>query len=375
MAADHVAPAWQRSMAELVTISDEIDMLRRVADDHDLHRMASSTARAYAADWSSFESFCQRHGVSSLPALPETVRFYVTDMSMQIRPNGEHRFKIPSIERALAAIGTRHRNTGHDGNLAKHQFVANVMAGIRRGRQERRDPKRPLLLDDVRTLVTRMDHTRWPSGVAAARDTFALLFGFSTALRRSEVASLHARQVVLEPLDGIHIHLGRSKTDQEGAGVLLAVPYGRHTLTCVPCAWVRWTRLISVQTRAESLAIVMKTGAPKGWEHVCRGSLPVLDSDAPLFPRVSKAGVVGDFSLTGSALNEVVKRRLAAAGYDPTPYGFHSLRAGFVTQARRNGADTRSVRRQTRHMSDAMVDGYDRDYLPLRDNAVNSLGL
>ncbi|GAA1102648.1 hypothetical protein GCM10009629_53470 [Pseudonocardia alni] len=49
------------------------------------------------------------------------------------------------------------------------------------------------------------------------------------------------------------------------------------------------------------------------------------------------------------------------------------MEARFVTTARRNGADRRSVRRQTRHTSDSMIETY--DHAPLADNAVTRLGL
>jgi hypothetical protein len=57
----------------------------------------------------------------------------------------------------------------------------------------------------------------------------------------------------------------------------------------------------------------------------------------------------------------MVRRRVASGGLDPDSFGSQALRAGFVTQARRNGADPRSVRLQTRHGSDAMVEVYDRE--------------
>jgi site-specific recombinase XerD len=361
-------------LLDLVAASDEIDMLRRNALEHESKRMSANTRRAYSSDWNAFAAWCERHGFDSLPAQPETVRLYVTDLSMQVRDDGEHRFKVSSIERALSAISTRHRETGNGRHLSHHELVANVMAGIRRGRMESRDPKRPLMLNDVIATIKGMDHARWPTGVAAARDTFIVLFGFSTAMRRSEVASLLVGQIVYEPLDGIHIRLGVTKTDQEGRGAVIAVPYGSNPVTCVPCALHRWTKLLAAQSRAEALELVMATGSPETWRHVCRGAVTRLDATTRLVRSVAKNGAIGQ-SVTGSALNEVVKRRIAAVGYDPSPYGFHSLRSGFVTQARRNGADSRSVRKQTRHASDAMVDVYDLEFLPLRDNAVNILGM
>jgi hypothetical protein len=37
--------------------------------------------------------------------------------------------------------------------------------------------------------------------------------------------------------------------------------------------------------------------------------------------------------------------RISEAGMDPSPYGFHSLRVGHVTQARRNGTATEEIMR------------------------------
>ena len=94
----------------------------------------------------------------------------------------------------------------------------------------------------------------------------------------------------------------------------------------------------------------------------------------PLLRAVGKGGTLATVAITGDGLHAMVKRRAATAGISG-PIGFHSLRAGFVTQARRNGADTRAVRRQTRHSCDAMVEIYDRDHAPLLGNAVTTLGL
>lgn len=57
-----------------------------------------------------------------------------------------------------------------------------------------------------------------------------------------------------------------------------------------------------------------------------------------------------------------------AAGYDAavvTQLGGHSLRAGFVTQAFRNGADAHAIMRQTGHTTPAMVEVYARENAPL----------
>lgn len=348
-------------------------MLAKAAAAHEAGRMASNTVRAYASDFTMWAAWCQRHEFEALPADPQLVRLYVTDLAMQVREDGEPRLKVSSIERALAAIAAAHRDAGHGRGLVHHQAISTVMAGIRRSRSEPRRPKRPLLLDDVQTLLASMDR-RWPAGVASARDELVILLGFGTAMRRSEVAPLTTSQVVLEPLDGLHVSIGASKTDPGGRGAILAVPYGSAPATCAPCAWIRWTRILDASQNADRAALMGHVIGSRT-AHICRQVAPRL-TNIPLFAPVTKDGiVVAGEAVSGSALNEMLKRRLDTAGYDPAPYGFHSLRAGFVTQARRNGADARSVRRQTRHGSDTMVDVYDRDHAPLRDNAVTILGL
>ena len=99
-----------------------------------------------------------------------------------------------------------------------------------------------------------------------------------------------------------------------------------------------------------------------------------LSEEAAVLCGACNGGALGQASITGDGLHIMVKRRARVAGITG-PVGFHSLRAGFVTQARRAGEDTRAVRRQTRRSSDAMVELYDRDHAPLIGNAVMNVGL
>ena len=55
--------------------------------------------------------------------------------------------------------------------------------------------------------------------------------------------------------------------------------------------------------------------------------------------------------------------------------GGHSLRAGFVTEAFRQGADAHAIMRQTGHRSPVMLEVYAREHAPLVGNAVTRLGL
>ena len=110
--------------------------------------------------------------------------------------------------------------------------------------------------------------------------------------------------------------------------------------------------------------------------HVCRVDvLEHADPDRALFPRIHKTGFIATSALSGPAVNQVIARR-AAAGYTPAQIaklGGHSLRAGFVTEAFRQGADAHAVMRQTGHRNPAILEVYAREHAPLVGNAVTKL--
>ena len=181
-----------------------------------------------------------------------------------------------------------------------------------------------------------------------------------------------------------------------------ALPYGRDPATCAPCAWTRWRELLHASTTAkegEERRAVMRVlrrqtrldptaGGDGGGEadgeetgerrHVCRTTrLPEpADPEAPLFPTVHRTGAIGDRPMTGHAVREIIQRRADQAGLpNVAQLGGHSLRAGFVTEAFRQGADAHAIMRQTGHRSHAMLEVYAREHAPLVGNAVTRLGL
>lgn len=86
--------------------------------------------------------------------------------------------------------------------------------------------------------------------------------------------------------------------------------------------------------------------------HVCRGGVPRTAARAPLLLAVAQNGNLSATPLSGASIHITIRRRAEHAGYDPTTLtklGGHSLRAGFVTQGTRNGADGTAIARQTGH--------------------------
>jgi len=172
------------------------------------------------------------------------------------------------------------------------------------------------------------------------RDRALLLFGFASALRRSELVELELND--LERTErGVLVTIRKSKTDQEGAGRQLAIVPGRSDATCPIYALDRWLDAAEL-------------------------------TEGRVFRSVSRHGKVGE-SLGTRAVGEIVKRLAATAGLDADQYSGHSLRAGFVTAAADRGASIDRIMDHTGHQSPSMVRVYTRRSDAFRDNAGEGL--
>jgi integrase len=279
--------------------------------------------------------------------------------------------------------------------------VRRALSGVRRIRATPSNRRAPLLLADIRTLMTCIGESTadWPAGVAARRDMAVLLMGFAGAHRRGELAALTLADITLHSTDGVRVRLRTSKTDQEAHGTVTALPYGRDPVTCPPCAYVRWRQVLqawdttdpdgrrravmTVLRRQTATAATAGSGGDDGEiepQHCCGGArfAEPADPARAVFPSVHATGAIGSKPMTGHAINEMIRRRAAAAGFTPAQVarlGGHSLRAGFVTEAFRAGADAHAIMRQTGHRSPVMLEVYAREHAPLVGNAVTRLGL
>ena len=173
----------------------------------------------------------------------------------------------------------------------RNEIVRRALSGIRRIRATPPNRRAPLLLADIRVMLTALtaEAGGWPTGVAARRDAALLLMGFAGAHRRSELVALTLADVTLHSTDGLHVRLRRSKTDQEAHGTVTALPYGRDPVTCPPCAYVRWRQVLhawdstdpDARRRAVMTVLRRQTATSSGGEqedgenepqHCCRGA-------------------------------------------------------------------------------------------------------
>lgn len=361
------------------------DLLAK-ADDLAAKAKADNTRAAYAADWLTFERWCASHGVTALPAAEDTVRAYIADAAQTVSARTGAPYAASTIARRVASINAAHRARGFP-PPGDTEAVRATLTGLRRAQGRRTRQMDPLLLDDLRAVLGSLDLYSYPHGVIGRRDAVLLLVGFIGGFRRSELAALNLGDATWRKSDGLHVLVRRSKTDQDGEGLVKAVPFGQQVETCGPCAVARWLAVVRAQQEegrvgvmrvlARDLAKFDRGGPP---QHVCRRwptrtELGPELVDAPLLRPVHRNGHIGAGHLSGQAIAAVVKRRGRETGLGDLQLAGHSLRAGFATQAMRNGAAPYEVMRQVGWKSEAMVRRYDRNNNPLSRNAVTTLGL
>jgi site-specific recombinase XerD len=293
------------------------------------HSKAESTLRGYRSDWSDFCSWCETRNLSPLPATPNAVASYIAECA--------GRLKVGSVQRRLNAITEAHKAMSLESPTHSGIVVA-TMKGIRRTKGTAPAQKTPVLIDDIRAMVECSD-----DGLIGSRDRAIVLLGFAGAFRRSELVGLDVEDCVFSR-DGLTVTLRRSKTDQEGAGRKIGIPYGANPDTCPVRNLQAWIE--------ES--------------HVSSG---------PVFRSINRHVRVQPERLSGIDVARIVKKLAQRAGLDATKYAGHSLRAGHATTAAIGGASERSIMNQTGHRSVQMVRRYIRDGSLFRENSAGKLGL
>jgi integrase len=301
---------------------------------------APNTRRAYRFDLEDYEVWCRSMRLDD-PRHPETVRSYVAALA---RPNGARKqapngCKVSTIMRRLSAIAWAATTAGYS-DPTKDPRVRDIVAGIRRMLRIEPERKKPLTIELVRELVA-----TFGDSLHDRRDRALVLLGLAGGLRRSELVGLDVEHLVREP-EGIVAHLPRSKTDQEGRGRDVAIPYGRNGLgTCPIRAYEEWVAAASIVS-------------------------------GPIFRPIDRHGNVGGTRLSTEAVAEIVKLRCAAIGIDDVDvFAGHSLRSGFVTSAARGGASLPGIMTQTGHQSVEIVRGYIRRTTIWDDAASLKVGL
>ena len=288
---------------------------------------ADSTRRAYRVDWSNFETWCAAAAVAALPATPETVAAYIADQA------ADH--AVATIQRRLTAISQLHKAARLDSPTSSI-VVREVLKGIRRTLGTAQLGKAPTLTDDVAAMIATT-----PKSLLGSRDRALLLLGFAGAFRRSELVALDVADLTIARV-GMTVLIRKSKTDQEGRGQSVGIPYASDKALCPIRAVEAWYKASGIDAGA-------------------------------VFRGVDRHGNLLERRLAPAAVALVVKRYAAAAGLDADRYAGHSLRSGLATSAAAAGVEERIIMRQTRHTSERTVRRYIKDADLFRDNAAGAV--
>ena len=308
---DRPLPA-PRSEASLEAIEAELASAERYAEAS----LAASTLRAYESDWRTFAGWCAQRGLGPLPAAPATVAAFLA-------AEADREFRPVTITRRAAAIAAAHRAQDHP-NPCDSAAVAKVLTGIRNTLGVDARQVDPLALGPLAQLLEPIA----TDTLQGLRDRALLLLGFAAALRRSELVALDVEDLRFDVERGLTIRIRKSKTDQQQAGALVAVPYARAR---------------------GSLCAVKELRAWLEAAGIYRG---------PVFRRMRRGDTVTDERLSDQSVALIVKRRAQAAGLPPGDLSGHSLRAGYATAAAAAGIEERKIANVTRHKNLSVLRRY-----------------
>jgi integrase len=291
--------------------------------------LAPRTILSYEADWRVFVAWCAAAGRESLPASADTVEIYSTDLIGLGR-------RVTTVERHAIAIQHHHRAAGYESPCGAGLRL--LLAGARRTLCQVPLRKQPIGSAEIRRMVRKIGC----DGPTQARNSALLVFGFATALRRSNLAAMRREDLTIGA-EGIVVRVRNEKQDRKGRGRVIAVAAGKNRLTDPVRAVGRWLK----------------------W----RG-----DQAGPLFSRVLN-GHADNKAILPNRIGQIVQECVEAIHLDRRRYSAHSLRAGFVTEALERGVNEIAIARQTGHASLDTLRIYARSRDPFRANASAMVGL
>jgi len=265
-----------------------------------------------------------------LPAKPDDLIRYLIAYGESLNPR--------TLALRVTALSQWHVYQGFP-DPAPHPDVRKTVRGLQRLHGKPKRKAKALPIEDLERMA-RMLNTR--EDLSSLRDNALIQVAFFGAFRRSEVVSLCVSQLAWET-EGLVVMLSRSKTDQEGEGLVKAIPYGDPQGCCPVSALRRWLTAARI-------------------------------SEGALFKRITRWGTMGTEPLHPGSVNEILARRASEAGLNYVPeLSSHSFRRGLATSAHQAGADFLDIKRQGGWRHDGTVHGYIEEAERFTSNAATVL--
>ena len=201
----------------------DIQRLRQSLDSS----VSENTRKMYASAWRSFQAWALARGNLSLPASPQLVAAYLAHLAE------DRALSVATIRLHKAALAAVHKTHGHD-EPTDHEGVRRIMKGIARTHGHTQRQAKPLTAEAL-AAVRATTNTRRPLGDGKKQESaeraswrgrvdLALLSVLRNGLlRRSDAHLLTWADVDFRNNGNALLQLRRSKTDQEGEGVVLYI--------------------------------------------------------------------------------------------------------------------------------------------------------
>jgi site-specific recombinase XerD len=293
-----------------------------------------NTLKAYKSDLRAFITWCDRRGLTAIPADPSTIAAFLASEAQAGR-------KPSTIGRRLAAIRWGHETAGVLRDDQKcptaDKRVTAVLGGIRRAVGAAPRQKKPLTADLVLGAVATMPR----QSLRDKRDVALLLLAFGGAFRCSEVAALNVEDI--EFCDaGMRVTIRKSKTDQLGVGTVIAIAAG--SIACPALAVKAWFEAANITT-------------------------------GPAFRQIKnpRRQLITEHRLHSRNISLLVKTLVGRLGLNEADYSAHSCRAGWISSAAARGASVFKMKEVSRHKSLEVLSGYVRNADLFRDHAGSGL--
>lgn len=302
-----------------------VNYLKEKVKEYAKHAFAQNTIDNYKSDWKLFSIWCNDHNIETQNIDIYTLIAYVTTLA-------ENNYKASSIQRKISAITKTCETKNITLNL-QHKDFKIVWQGIRRKLGIAKQDKDPILLKDLEEIISNIN----PNTPKNIRDKALLVFGWFSAMRRSEIIALNWDDISFIK-EGILVTIRQSKTDKYSEG-----------------------QKIAILKRKDICPIKIL----KAWKKI--------NHHKAVFCSITKDHKITGKKLSGIDVARIVKKWAEKIDLDTAKVAGHSLRRGFVTTAVCAGIRNNVIMKTTRHKSSKMIDDYTSDHDLINNNATNMI--
>lgn len=294
-------------------------MNRKIASNEEIQQIenairnksARNTNRSYDTGIGQFGKFCFERGINPKEATPEAIAVWVNEMNNKGK-------KLNTIRARLSAVSGYFSKMGMD-SPTRSKIITDMLQGLIRMNFEGSELTAPISIAQLTEVCENLYLKNDPRSI---QERALLSIGFFGAFRVMELASIKMNHIDIKK-NRFTIMIERSKDLK--VGDINVKAFTRKSPESI-CPVIALNDIISIR--------------PDDFDF--------------LFPTVYKSGKIVPSKIQRKTFTGVIKE------YFGKKYSSHSLRVGFVTEARRRKATIPEIQNQTGHKVPHMVNHYTR---------------